>query len=172
MWNVGIGEVQRVPRGHRSVVRSIAFSPDGKLLVSGAYDTTVRIWDMATGDVKQTLDEAEDGEGGRVRSVIFSPGGKLVASGTDYSIRVRDDTTGKLGQLIGYLDDRVWSMALPPDGQLAASGSRDETVAIWDVATGTLTLTLEGHRDGIRSVVFSTDGSLIASRSKDHAIKI
>ncbi|KAM6522870.1 hypothetical protein FALCPG4_012485 [Fusarium falciforme] len=172
VWNAGTGEVQKVLRGHHGVVRSIAFSPDRKLLISGAYDRTVKIWDVATGDVKQTLNEGEDVDDGMVRSVTFSPDGKLVASDTDHSIRVRDATTGKLGQLVGDHDDRVRSVAFSPDGQLVASGSRDETVKIWDVATGTLTQTLKGHRDGVGSVVFSTDGSLIASGSEDHTIKI
>ncbi|KAL6359995.1 hypothetical protein LRP88_05691 [Fusarium phalaenopsidis] len=172
IWNAGTGEVQKVLRGHHSVIRSIVFSPDGKLLISGSYDRTVKIWDVATGDIKQTLGEGEDADEGMIRSVTFSSDGKLVASGTDHSIRVRDATTGKLGQLIGDHDDRVRSVAFSPDGQLAVSGSRDETVKIWDVATGTLTQTLKGHRDGVGSVVFSTDGSLIASGSEDHTIKI
>ncbi|UPK93766.1 hypothetical protein LCI18_004701 [Fusarium solani-melongenae] len=128
IWNAGTGEVQKILRGHHNVVRSIAFSPDGKLLISGAYDGTVKIWDMATGDVKQTLDEGEDVGDGMVLSVTFSPDGKLMASGANHSIRVRDATTGKLGQLVGDHDDRVRSVTFSPDGQLAASGSRDETV--------------------------------------------
>ncbi|KAI8714000.1 NACHT domain-containing protein [Fusarium sp. LHS14.1] len=172
IWNMGTCEVHKVLRDHKGVVKSIAFSPDGRLLISGSYDRTVKIWDIAIGDVKHTFDEAEDGDDGTVRSVTFSPDGKLVASGTDNSIRVRDATTGKPGQLIGSHDDWVRSVAFSPDGQLAASGSLDGTVKIWHVVTGTLTQTLKGHEDGVESVAFSTDGSLIASGSEDHTIKI
>jgi WD40 repeat protein len=58
---------------------SVAFSPDGKQVVSGSYDRTVRLWDPATGAALQTL----KGHTNAVNSVAFSPDGKQVVSGSD-----------------------------------------------------------------------------------------
>jgi WD40 repeat protein len=69
----------------------VAFSPDGKQVVSGSGDETVRLWDAATGAALQTLEGHTD----YVRSVAFSPDGKQVVSGSDdETVRLWDAATG------------------------------------------------------------------------------
>ncbi len=73
--------------GHSSVVASIAFSPDSKMIVSGSLDKTVRVWDMATGKQLSVL----NGHSHYVTSVAFSPNGNMIASGSvDNTVRVWD----------------------------------------------------------------------------------
>ena len=73
------------------MVRSVAFSPDGKQVVSGSNDETVRLWDAATGAALQTLEGHTDA----VNSVAFSPDGKQVVSGSwDKTVRLWDVATG------------------------------------------------------------------------------
>jgi WD40 repeat protein len=81
-----------IASGHTDVVSSAAFSPDGKTLASGTHDTTVKLWDVATGKEKATL----NGHTGDVTSVAFSPDGKTLASGSmDKTIKLWRVATGE-----------------------------------------------------------------------------
>lgn len=120
--------------GHTGDVSALAFSLDGKLLVSGAQDDTViRVWDAAAARELRQL----EGHTGWIRSLAFSPDGATLASGsTDTTIRIWDVASGKLLRTLEGHQDFVGNIAFSPDGATLASASRDGTVRLWDVAGG------------------------------------
>ena len=121
-------------------------------LACGSGDRTIKLWDLATGTLKQTL----EGHSSSVQSVAFSPDGRLLASGSgDQTIKLWNLATGALElTLEGHLSS-VQSIAFSPDGRLLASGSDDQTIKLWDSATGTFRHTLS--TDGMVSNVESSE---------------
>ncbi len=154
-------------RGHSDKVRSVAFSPDGRRIVSAGRDKTIKLWDTESGTELMTL----AGHNGGVRAVL-SPDGKRIASGsTDQTIRIWDVATG---DVLTRLQDEamVISVAFSPDGKHLVSGNWANIVKLWDVATGTKVTTFHGHDKPISSVSFSLDGTRIISSSYDKTIRV
>ena len=134
--------------GHGGWVNSVAFSPDGRQIVSGSGDGTVKVWDRESGACAQTL----KGHGGWVPSVAFSPDGRQIVSGSgDGTVKVWDRESGACTQTLDGHGGWVNSVAFSPDGRQIVSGSGDGTVKVWDRESGVCAQTLEGH--GVSDVV-------------------
>ena len=125
VWNTATGELEDKLEGHTDTVLSVAFSHNGRFIVSGSGDETVRIWNIATCDTRYTL----TGHTSDVTSIAISRNNKFVVSGSYGMVRIWDTTTGELlHELKGH--DTVNSVAVAPDCQHIASGSGNE-VWIW-----------------------------------------
>jgi WD40 repeat protein/serine/threonine protein kinase len=160
-------------QGDPNPVNSVAFSPDGKTVVSGAYG--LRLWDAATGKTLVVFKFLMAGQAVYVRSVAFSPDGKTVSSGSDdNTVRLWDVATGQqIGEPLTGHKGPVNSVAFSPDGQTIISGSDDGTLILWDAATGqALGDPFVGHSDVVTSVAFGSDGQTIVSGSNDDTIRL
>jgi WD40 repeat protein len=120
--------------GHTDLVSSVAVSPDGTRIVSGSWDATIRVWDLATG---RPVGEPLTGHTDMVSSVAITPDGTGIVSGSmDHTIRVWDLATGRpVGEPLTGHTDMVSSVAITPDGTGIVSGSMDHTIRVWDLAT-------------------------------------
>ncbi|OQE36694.1 hypothetical protein PENCOP_c011G02558 [Penicillium coprophilum] len=154
---------------HSRQVRAMAFSPDGKHIVSGSDDKTIKLWDAMTGDLQKTL----EGHSHQVTAVAFSPDGKYIVSGSDdETIKLWDTTTGVLQKTLVGHSHQVKAVAFSPDNKHIISSSDDQTIKLWDTITGDLQKTLEGHSHQVRAIAFSPDSKYIASGSDDKTIKL
>ncbi len=152
-----------------SLVISLAFSPDDKLLVTGGADGEIRLWRVADG--KEIF--SFRGHSDWVSSVAFSPNGKIIASCSySRSVKLWDFCTGEsLINLQGH--SRVArEVSFNPNGTILASSSDDHTIKLWNVNTGKCIKTLKGHTNRVASVAFTPDDKFLVSGSYDETIKI
>jgi WD40 repeat protein/serine/threonine protein kinase len=150
---------------HPGAIAALAFSPDGRALISGGNNGTLIRWDLATGKEAQPAFQAHPNG---VLGVTFAPDGKTFAScGKDHTVKLWESATGKaLSTLPGHTD-QVKCLAFSPDGRLLASGGQEGTVKVWEVAGGTQRHALSTPRETgpVTAVAFSPDGSLLVSAS-------
>jgi WD40 repeat protein/MoxR-like ATPase len=150
--------------GHRNTVISVSFSPNAKQALSGSLDSTLKLWDVESGEELRTF----NGHQNAVWSVSFSPDGKQALSGSlDSTLKLWDVESGEELRTFNGHQNGVLTVKFSPDGKQALSGSVDKTIRLWDVESGELIRTLKGHEDSVFSVSFSLDGKQALSGSLD-----
>ena len=166
IWDAEMWTEIRSFVGHEGHVERVAFSPDGKRLVSGGKDTTLRIWDVEKGTELTTL----RGHVAEVVCLAVSPDGKLIASGgKDNSIRLWDLEAGTLISVMNGHKYWINSLSFSPDGRRLVCGSgspfanTSAELKIWDVAKEKELLALKLHKGAVTNVAFSPDGQRIAA---------
>ena len=172
IWEVVTGKVIGVINdAHFLGVDDISFNVDGSLLISsGAFDNTVKVWDVSSRALLHTLNGHTRG----VCSVSFSPDGKTaISSSWDHTIRIWDV---KLGVLLKTIEtgivSPVYSARFNHDGSKIVSAEMYNTIHIWDTKSGVLLTTLNGHTNGVKYACFSPDDSNVISASDDRTIRI
>lgn len=144
----GDPQLERAFRGHDDTVTSLVFHPDGKNLISGSLDATVTMWPFSSGKEEARADR-----------------------------RHYQDATGEEDVAMRFKGHTgpVTSVAVSPNGNLAASGSEDQSVRLWlldeDSVPGQCSR-FKAHNGAVRSVDFSEDGSALLTASDDMSLKV
>jgi WD40 repeat protein len=162
LWDVATGKELRKFDGHTDQVLGVAFTPDGKHLVSASGDRTLRAWEAQGGKELRKLEGHTKG----VWGLAVSPDGKRVASGGwDGTVRLWDFESGK--ELMKFEGHEGWvmSVAFSPDGRRVLSGGADKTARLWDVEGGKELRKFDGHASMVVRVDFSPDGKRALSGS-------
>jgi WD40 repeat protein len=165
-----------VLRGHTDQVGVVGFRRDGKVLASGDWAGTVRIWDVQTGRQLHTL----SGHDAAVWGVSFSPDGNLLAT-SDWGGKTQlwNARTGKPKRIMSTGTGGSGIVSFSPDGSLLAISALKNTVRLLDARTGEVKHILSGHGDRLtssshsaRSVSFSPDGKVLASGAGDATVRL
>lgn len=153
--------------GHRGLIYTCSFSPDGTHIASVAGDGTLRIWDTLTGEELYSLDHAN------VNTFSFSPDGtRIVSAAGDGTLKIWDVVTGE--ELIAFQghDKGINRCMFSFDGRKIISASKDKSIKIWQSITGEKLFSLIGHNAGIECCVTSHDGTRIVSGAGDGTLRI
>lgn len=174
--------------GHMTKIQSLVFTPDGKYLLSGSDDKTVRVWDWVAGRTVRTIrGEVGPGDEGKVYTMAMTRDGKILATGgflgsytgkkpredeEAHKIRLYDLNKGEIQALLRGHVNVVNAMAFSPDGKLLVSGGADYMAIIWDVAQRKPLHFLKGHTNQLYGVAFSPDGKRVVTASDDTTLRI
>jgi WD40 repeat protein/serine/threonine protein kinase len=187
VWDASSGQELHTLKGHKGVVNSVAFSPNGQQIVSGGGvnsvafrpngqqivsgggDDTVQLWDASSGQELRAL----KGQTGLVYSVGFSPDGRRIASASlSGTVRVWDAASWQELHTHTVYMGPVHCVVLGADGRQIVSGYDDGTIRVWDAGVGQEALSLKGHSGAIGSVAFSPDGRRIASAGEPGTLRV
>jgi WD40 repeat protein len=159
VWDSSTGQLIRTYRWPTQEVTGVAFSANGKRLIS-ADSQSVIVWD-ATNDLEsRSLRGHKEG----VMAAAFSPTGSFLASaGEDWMLKIWDLRTEELAHDCAGHTATINALVYSPDGRQLATASDDRTVKIWDTATGMVRHTLTGHTAPVLSLAVSPDGRTLAS---------
>ncbi len=149
LWDAMTGALQKTIKAHGNAIGNtrpishggaVVFSPDGKKLISGSLDGTIRLLNVDDNEKKSLVGLFQTGPLGKKRPILK-----------------------------GHTD-QILTIALSPDGKTVASGSADKTIRLWDTNTLKLKFTLAGHTEDIQALAFTPDGLTLASGCRDGSI--
>lgn len=162
------GRTERRFTGFTRDVNFIDISADGKLLTSGSFDLTARVWDTQTGKTLQIF----KGHTGVVASSSFSPDAtRIVTSSSDMTVRVWDVASSETILTI-EVGEPVPHAVFSPDGTLIATSGTDNRAHLYDAITGEEHFAFIGHEGSVWTINFSPDGKLVASASFDGTVRV
>ncbi len=162
--------------GHVAQVTTIAPSPDGRFVVSGAMDCTAKVWDAKTGQLRISLTQREtETVPEPVLAVVFAPDNSLLVATSIGVLRWWDVGTGRKLKTLKLTDDEVkkgaTAAAFSPDAKQVAFALPRRKIALVNTESGEIKITRGEHETRISALAFSPDGQTLASGSEVHKEK-
>jgi WD40 repeat protein/serine/threonine protein kinase len=160
LWDPSSGKLLRALLGHQSLLRSLAWTPDGRLLASSEmYSKAVKLWDPETGRIVKTLKTDESAFG-----LCWSPDGTRLGVGlSNGTIQIWRPATDELPLILRGHRRQVFVVAWSPNGHSLASAGEEGVLRLWEAETGKPLQSLEAPRGGtITALAFSPKGNSVA----------
>jgi WD40 repeat protein len=164
---------KEVKAAHLSIIEALAFSPDGKTLVSGSFQE-VGVWNPETGELVHKI----PGFAHNVVALAFSADGAMLATAggeptVDGEIKVfNTEAWQPIMDLKAGHSDTAYGLCFNPDGKMLATASADKFVKVWEVPSAKFVKSFEGHTHHVLDIGWSADGKLLASAGGDNTVKI
>jgi WD40 repeat protein/serine/threonine protein kinase/Tfp pilus assembly protein PilF len=182
LWDLETAQPIRAYDEGGKLTRSVAFSPEGNLALSGGDDKVVRLWDLVSGEHREFLGHVDN-----IMCVALSPDGTVAYSaggadirdgrrwdtdGTDFAVRVWNLETGQQLRPLNGHTGMVWSLAVSTNGRYVLSGGSDAVPILWDARTGRAIHRLRGHTNRVECVAFLPDSQRALSSGMDGTIRL
>lgn len=167
VWDMATIAQQALLTGHQGLIRSIALSPDGATVATGADDGTLRFWDASNGTNLSALDMAAP-----VAAIDWSPDGKHIAvalARASDNLQVVDAATMTVARSLQAPSAGVTSLAFDHSGAMLVVGATEGVLSIWDATTFELLTTRETDT-AVHAVSFSPDSSMVLANTDNHAL--
>jgi len=170
VWAADGQALHRMWRAHADMVWTIAFSPDGRIMASGSWDCSLKLWEVATGALLWSGKHAS-----YVNSVVFSPdGSRLASGGSDSLVRLWNVRSGVQLDTLPH-PGQVSMVAWGPDERLLATGDAEGYIRLWQLKKNDparCLQTIAGHTNWVDGLAFAADGHTLATASWDGIFKL
>ena len=153
--------------GHGGPVRALAVSADGKIVLSGSFDSAAIRWSLETESAEQVLRFHSDA----VNAVAFVKDGRMVSAGADGRIAIWTAGRQQPDRVLAGHQGPIVALAVSPDASMLASASWDHSVRLWSLADGAQRV-LDGHTQNVNGVAFTLDGKSLVSVGYDFTARI
>ncbi len=157
-----------VLKEHKNEVLNLAFSPDGKYLITSAKDNSAIIWDLATYKPSVTLTGFVSTS---VKALTYSADGNTIFASGDKSIRAYK-TNGEFQYILSGNKTYMWMLSVNPQGTYLTGGSYDFSPRVWSLTEKKYITDLKGHQKNALVSRFSPNGGMIATGSLDYSVKL
>lgn len=154
-------------RGHKDFINCVEMSRDGDLLISGCADSTIKVWDLSSGECNRTL----RGHSDKVTSILSLSDNELLTGSEDCTIRRWDLFSGKELCLYSAHNNTITSLAKSPDSDYFLSGSADGKLGVWRVSSEDCLRFLGGHSDEVVEVLLLAN-TVAVSSSRDWSLRV
>lgn len=156
--------------GHSGTINALALSPDGKTLVSGSRDRTIKVWHLGS---MQLLHQLPKGQSSVEALAISSDGQTLVSGSKGGTVKVWELSTGALRyNLLGIHAEKITGIAICSDQHSFITASEDRTIKIWNLQTGKAIQTLQAGKTSVTAIALSPDDQWLASGNEGGTLRL